>query len=187
MKKEYLTYLKEALLLNENKPDFYRDNFYYNVKDIFNCYAYAMGFKLPKEYISKYNGKNRNRGEDTVKFKPGFTCKETRHYNSSTELIEHFCLDCDSLELPIKKSNIYDKNRTDGYRVALYCNYICDEIFDFHFVRQNKDLSWSHKTGYIDEPKKINITSFLKTDKALPEYKLVGCYEVCKPYTLVKR
>lgn len=127
MKKEYFLYIKEQLLINSNKPSFENDKTYYSILGIYNCYAYALCLKLPAECLIKEPYKDF---EPNIKFKPGFTINYNNHYETMQDVLNNFYIDCENLELNIKKTKI-QSNITDGYKVALFLSYICGKYVIF--------------------------------------------------------
>ena len=72
------------------------------------------------------------------------------------------------------KSGINKPNSHGGYKIAVYFS---DD--DFHFLRQNRDFSWSEKQGYTNRVLKVDDPLCLS--KIYKNYKHVKTLEIVKP------
>ena len=59
-----------------------------------------------------------------------------------------------------------------GYKIALFRSY-----YDFHFVRENSDSTWSHKKGYCNQIIRLEKLPII-LDR---DYDYVKTYEIVKP------
>lgn len=143
IKKLYMRYLKASLKLNTNRPSFESD---YNCT-YENCYMYALGLNTPKIFSLMWE-KFRI---EVLSCNVGFTELEKREsLRDKDKLLERFYTDCENLEIDIFDSDINTPPEHGGYKIAIYMSKAYSLFlngYDFHFVRQNYDESWSEKHG----------------------------------------
>lgn len=164
IEKIYVEYLKLKLLLSTNVPHF-KENLgkYRHV----NCYGYALGINLPECIYKKYLSVE----SDGISHNLGFASGKSFPITAQ-EKLENLFSDFEILNIKWFETDIESENKHGGYKIAFYC----DNWRDFHFIRQNKDGSWSEKIGHTSE--------IIQTDNPRPlgqNYKLIKTLEIVKP------
>ncbi len=159
----YRRYLYLESRVSTNSPSFKDDKDMYKCG---NCYCYALGFKTPNifnDVFVKFDDK-------MIGHNIGFVSDTVIDISNSRDLMFGFENDMSYLGIKYYDSEILKPNIHNGYKVSLYRGFE-----DFHFTRQNKDGSWSHKIGY--EPIVIKCS-----DPAdVLDYEIIHTYEVVKP------
>ena len=160
----YIEYLKLCMILGTNNPSFEDDIGKYDLNT--NCYCYALGITFPKIFYKKY----MKYSIEPFCHNLGFA---SRHLFAATEneKLENFYRDLDVLNIKYYESGLNQDNFYGGYKIALYLSR-----YDFHFLRQNVDGSWSEKRGYAG--------NVIKRDMIEPKYgsyKLKRVLEIVKP------
>ena len=137
-----------------------------------NCFGHAC-FNLTNSQLIKL-------GINNVGVWSFFGCFGLK--TGSDEYIKTAKNKIESVGLKIEESSLDEKIETNQWKVAYY--YHQNEYFgdDFHFLRQEKDGSWSGKFAsykeieYFDKPPK----------KYGGEYFLKGIYKITNPYVSVE-
>ena len=152
IKKEILMSLKHSLKSATYPPIYYSDYKFYNTNSEnfgLNCYAYAMQFK--------YNFKALRKKYPKIEliYEPGFLSIDgARDTGNPDLLIHYFTEDCKILGLECIRSSVNDSISNNEYKIAVFLSMnpcYFTSVKDFHFIRQNADLSWSEMTGYCGE------------------------------------
>lgn len=124
-------------------PVYLEDYQYYNNNNLYNCYAYALQLRITMDSLKEY-------GPYYI-FNPGtITTKEVVDEYNSKLLLEGLKKDLEYLKI-----NYSFEDLTRGekeYLIAVYLSkykfyYRGSYIRDYHFLRQNKDKTWSGKLG----------------------------------------
>lgn len=134
--------------------------------DCFNCYGYLFGF-TGTEYIRIYK-----RGLWNL----GYLCDTSFRFESKREAEEILKSDFEILKLKLVNSSEAEKLKFGELKFAMYYS-----DYDFHFVRQNADGTWSHKVGWERYPESLRVGENGKLEDVLrnkPDYELVGIYKV---------
>ena len=141
--------MKQKLLEKRFPPSFNDDFEFYkneteNRKDeiAFNCYAYSMQFDL----LFSQN--------DIIKYKlyrPGFLSSSFIPSFGNETLVRAVMDDCDFLGLSYEEVSIDSRPNDNSYKIIIFKQPRINTP-DFHFARQNEDLSWSHKKGWGSIP-----------------------------------
>lgn len=129
----------------------------------YNCYAHIWGFdKSEIEQFPDYE----------VFDIPGFSGFEFEYPENEEELVRRVFQDMKLLGVDIKVSSINEPLKKDEWKIAIYYSN-----YDFHFMRQDRDGTWSHKLGYSPHifyentpPEKYNVGMGFN----IPPYKLVS-------------
>ncbi len=143
IRKLYREYLKLYVKLNRMIPEFDDGKFKGNV----NCYFYALDLPLPyvfKGLFEKITGIPfcTNLGEIS-----GLEFFDYKFSNpTSSDLLDYVYTDLDTLKIKAYDSAINMSPKNNGYKIAIFMEVNKD--YDYHFVRQNIDGSWSSKLGY---------------------------------------
>lgn len=162
--KIYRDYLKLSIKLGTNKPLFIEDKESYNSG---NCYCYAMGFNSPKIIGEKYyDSCNRSLRHDV-----GFI-SELPYSNDRKSIISALESDLEWLGIAFYECEPDSENIHGGYKIALYKSY-----FDFHFLRENSDKTWSHKLGYSNRIESFDTLPLIVNRN----YDYVKTLEIVKP------
>ena len=159
----YIEYLKTMVCLTPKKP-VYDD--YSKKYEYINCYGYALGLTYPKIFHDRYEEIEM----DDFSHNLGFIYGKRNYSNLPSFQLDALYNDLDALNIEYYDTEIDAKNTHGGYKITFYL-----AVDDFHFMRQNRDGSWSEKIGYTDE--------FYKNNDALPHYKK---YELQKTLEIVK-
>ena len=129
IRKLYREYLKLYVKLNRMIPEFDDGKFKGNV----NCYFYALDLPLP--FCT-------NLGEIS-----GLEFFDYKFSNpTSSDLLDYVYTDLDTLNIKAYDSAINMSPKNNGYKIVIFMEVNKD--YDYHFVRQNIDGSWSSKLGY---------------------------------------
>lgn len=160
--KLYREFIKEYIKVSKKIPDFYRDNhFYLNG----NCYCYALMIPTPDVFNDSYNSKSKLAFSHDIGFLTG-----NEYSNDVGDCITNLESDLDFLNISYYDSDIDEENKHNGYKIAFYKSFD-----DFHFLRENKDGTWSHKLGYDG-----------KIVRVVPDDIILGDYRYVKTLELVK-
>ena len=130
-KSEKIALIRESIHKN-NYPLEYESISYCNSS---NCYSYAIG----SSYVE-------SRYEDEYIYNLG--CM-SNHYPAKTmkEAEEAFLADMKVLGILVRKSNFEEPVLDQEWKVAFFYEDCFIDSYDFHFARQNADMSWSHQEG----------------------------------------
>lgn len=132
-------------------PDYNEDYLFYMQKRrdfAFNCYAYAMQFRFDAHDLVYLH--------QSYPYNPGVLSgiKNYRLPKDYYTLMEYFLQDCRILGIDIDFTTMDEKSDDDSYKVAIL---LADEINpvtqvpNYHFIRQNSDLSWSEMECFTGE------------------------------------
>jgi hypothetical protein len=136
--KTKLDNIKQQIKQVKYPPNYYSDFTFYS-SESFNCYAYAMQFKMAASRISSFPW-----------YYPGFLSNSVpagKYYNRDS-LLNGFINDCNFLGISCEETDIESDLEDNSYKIAIYIGLTKAIYFpdpDFHFIRQNDDLSWSEK------------------------------------------
>ena len=131
----------------------------------FNCYAYALGLSSLNWYEL----------EVTPGFMNGPTDIENDVYYdqiTNESIIPYVIEDLQVLGRKMEPDTFGNEIMKNSYKIAIYVGYE-----GFHFIRQNKDGSWSEKDGWGGE---VQLTSHEWLMKHNPYYKFLGVYRISK-------
>lgn len=134
--KIYREYLKLSMKISFNSPSFIEDKDDYKNG---NCYCYAMGFNTPRIIGKKYFESCSRTLRHNVGFISGLP-----YYNDRKSIIRALESDLRCLNIEFYECEPDSKNIHGGYKIALFRSY-----YDFHFVRENSDSTWSHKKDIV--------------------------------------
>lgn len=160
--KLYRDFVKEYIKVSKKIPDFYKDkHFYLNG----NCYCYALMIPTPDIFNDSYNSKSKFAFSHDVGFLAG-----NEYSNDVGDCITNLKDDLEFLDISYYDSDIDEETKHNGYKIAFY-----KSPDDFHFLRENKDGTWSHKLGYDG-----------KIVRVIPDDIILGNYKYVKTLELVK-
>lgn len=162
--KIYREYLKLSMKISFNSPFFIEDKDNYKNG---NCYCYAMGFNTPRIIGKKYFESCSRTLRHNVGFISGLP-----YYNDRKSIIRALESDLRCLNIEFYECEPDSKNIHGGYKIALFRSY-----YDFHFVRENSDSTWSHKKGYCNQIIRLEKLPII-LDR---DYDYVKTYEIVKP------
>ena len=128
----------------------------------YNCYAHIWG--LDKGEIEQFP-------ENEVFDIPGFSGLEFEFPSSEEDLVQKVFQDMDLLDVDIRISTVDEPLQADEWKIAIYYS-----DHDYHFMRQDRDGTWSHKVGY---------TPFIFSEKAPTKYLVLHPDPDIPPYKLV--
>lgn len=208
---EYLEFLKKNVVNMKFPPDYNGDLLYYNDKLVHyltNCYFYAMQFRLNETILTNIRTKYLPLGiccddflppdfvkvsgmddeypvlvgaDSEFKFSPGFMSGEIPLiYRDSNELVDKVFSDLELLGLTYHLSDLYSPILYGGYKVAIMMN---EEGRDIHFIRQNKDFTWSEKGSHRQGVRRV--PSFLEDLYTNRVDEIVEVIEISKPKSLI--
>ena len=162
--KIYREYLKLSMKMSFNSPSFIegRDDYKNG-----NCYCYAMGFNTPRIIGKKYFESCSR----TLRHNVGFI-SNLPYSNDRKSIIRALESDLRCLNIEFYECEPDSKNIHGGYKIALFRSY-----YDFHFVRENSDSTWSHKKGYRNQIIRLERLPII-LDR---DYDYVKTYEIVKP------
>lgn len=145
-------------------------------KSTTNCYAYALGLDIREGEICK------------SAYQPGTIsgngiCPNFSEYFLYSKLIEGLESDLDSLRISYREIEPNDEVHSNEWKVALFAEFYEEEreelIFDFHFLRTNKNGHWTHKDGFDFAPTRKDYSNQIITDPKkcdLCSYQYKKCY-----------
>lgn len=162
--KIYREYLKLSMKISFNSPSFIEDKDNYKNG---NCYCYAMGFNIPRIIGKKYFESCSRTLRHNVGFISGLP-----YSNDRKSIIRALESDLRCLNIEFYECEPDSKNIHGGYKIALFRSY-----YDFHFVRENSDSTWSHKKGYCNQIIRLEKLPII-LDR---DYDYVKTYEIVKP------
>lgn len=173
-------YIKDLILKGlefaSYPPTFEQDLFFYQKYKDFNCYAYAMQFSTLVQAIDALHI-----GEVIDPYIYNVGCLSTRQIKppqyTKRNIYSYFEGDCNYLGINYDATSIDSPALPDAYKVAIFTQYIKEYPFgfDFHFIRQNADLSWSQIPCIDEKPELIDISKDLK------DYEFIKCVRIRKP------
>lgn len=161
----YREYLKLSVKLGTNQPFFDEKEGKYNNC---NCYCYALGITAPDIFAKTFEYKEI----DNFCHNIGFMTDEM---HASTDLNDNlFWLqkDLELLGIDYYECTMLGDTHHGGYKIAFF-----KAPFDFHFIRQNMDGSWSHKLGYNPIIEKVEMPQ----ERVLRKYNYIKTLEIVKP------
>ena len=105
-----------------------------------NSYAYALGLDIPEEKIKRYAYTPGNLSNCEI---------DLSHYNSFTYelLMYNIAHDLEALGIKAKEVLPEEEVEEDAWKIALFYTGYKSNICDYHFLRQLKDGTWTHKNG----------------------------------------
>lgn len=162
--KIYRDYIKLSMKVSFNNPSFESDIKSYPNG---NCYCYALGFNTPRIISSKYFESCSRTLRHNVGFISGLPC-----YNNKKDIINALEGDLSSLGIDFYDTSYDSENKYGGYKIALYKSY-----YDFHFLRQNSDGTWSDKKGYSNRIERYDTLPLIVSR----DYDYVKTLEIVKP------
>lgn len=162
--KIYREYLKLSMKISFNSPSCIEDKDNYKNG---NCYCYAMGFNTPRIIGKKYFESCSR----TLRYNVGFI-SGLPYFNDRKSIIRALESDLRCLNIEFYECEPDSKNIHGGYKIALFRSY-----YDFHFVRENSDSTWSHKKGYCNQIIRLEKLPII-LDR---DYDYVKTYEIVKP------
>ncbi len=162
--KIYREYLKLSMKISFNSPSFIEDKDNYKNG---NYYCYAMGFNTPRIIGKKYFESCSRTLRHNVGFISGLP-----YFNDRKSIIRALESDLRCLNIEFYECEPDSKNIHGGYKIALFRSY-----YDFHFVRENSDSTWSHKKGYCNQIIRLEKLPII-LDR---DYDYVKTYEIVKP------
>ena len=168
----YREYLKLYVRINRMIPDYDEGRFKGNI----NCYFYALDLSLPYVFSESFERIiNRqfctNLGEiSALKF-----FGKNFIVPTPSNLLDYVYTDLDTLKIKVYNSAINLPLRHNGYKIVIFMEN--NKRYDYHFVRQNSDGSWSSKLGYEE--------CIVKSDNPL-NYLNDNIYDVSTNYEYVK-
>lgn len=162
--KIYREYLKLSMKISFNNPSFIEGKDDYKNG---NCYCYAMGFNTPRIIGKKYFESCSRTLRHNVGFISGLP-----YFNDRKSIIRALESDLRCLNIEFYECEPDSKNIHGGYKIALFRSY-----YDFHFVRENSDSTWSHKKGYCNQIIRLEKLPII-LDR---DYDYVKTYEIVKP------
>lgn len=101
-----------------------------------NCYAYAIGSNFKD--VDFMNDFIYNLGNISQIIYPPRTLLEAE---------KAFILDMQVLGINCRKSSFQETLLANEWKVILFYDDWFEDSYDFHFIRQDKDGSWSYKEG----------------------------------------
>jgi hypothetical protein len=149
-------------------PNYYSDlDFYIKNRDAFNCYAYAMQFRMIASRIGNFPW-----------YCPGFLSNSipAGEYYNKDSLLNGFINDCKFLGISCEETDINCDLENNSYKIAIFIEPTKAIYFpnpDYHFIRQNDDLNWSEKECWEG---KVN----LLTNPTHKYYQLVKVMKISK-------
>ena len=162
--KIYREYLQLSMKISFNSPPFieHKDDHKNG-----NCQCYAMGFNTPRIIGKKYFESCSRTLRHNVGFISGLP-----YFNDRKSIIRALESDLRCLNIEFYECEPDSKNIHGGYKIALFRSY-----YDFHFVRENSDSTWSHKKGYCNQIIRLEKLPII-LDR---DYDYVKTYEIVKP------
>lgn len=161
----YREFLKLSVKLSTNNPTFYESfNKYRNS----NCYLYALGLTAPDIFAKTYEYKEIEKMYHNV----GFMENEMHFSTDLNQNLYDIQRDFEILGIDSYEVNMESNNSHGGYKIAIF-----KASHDIHFVRQNRDGTWSHKMGYTDTIEKVH----MKECEVFKYYKHIKTLEIVKP------
>ena len=141
-----------------------------------NCYYYALDLKKPKIFQDTYNEIFYELFSNQLGSIGNISLP--RHFTEE-DLLKALYADLDALGIQSYESSIDKKPEHGGYKIAVYIRDKSDYSRpDFHFIRQNKDGSWSEKRGNDNT---IYIVSDPYNLENRPNYRYIKTIEIVKP------
>lgn len=130
-KTEKISLIRESIQKN-NYPLEYQSIDYW---DSSNCYSYAIG----STYFE-------DRYEENYIYNLGYI---SNHYPAKNmkEAEYAFLADMEVLGIQVRKSDFNEPVHGQEWKVAFFYEDCFIDSYDFHFARQNADMSWSHQEG----------------------------------------
>ena len=159
---EFYKNIKKSLM-DAKYPASYNYDFNRFLQFGFNCYSYAMQLRSDYEYLQDLHD------EMEYPYNPGYISGLKPNCYTANNLSQAVADDCKSLGIQIENSNLEEVTSYDEYKIAIYLNPILNHMTrqrDYHFLRQNDDLTWSHMNGVCGEISRY------------PIYKRIGMHEL---------
>lgn len=137
-RKEKRARIRESIV--RNKYPLKYDPFF----DSGNCYAYAIGskFKDPDGYDYIYNLGNISH----IIYPPTTMLEAERAFKYDMAFLKISCRD----------SSFQEALSPDEWKVILFYDDYFKDSYDFHFIRQDKDGTWSYKDGVYGKTYSFN-------------------------------
>ena len=111
------------------------------IGDDINCYGYIWGLdKSEMEHLKKTAFSVNQKITDLWEL--GLSTEDWYKYYDKSLVSNLFISDMNYLNIGVYKTDLKTKTSENQMKIALYVTK-----FDFHFVRQNDDKSWSYKDG----------------------------------------
>lgn len=142
-----------------------------------NCYAYALGLDIKESQICSraYQPGNISGTSDLDRFK---------EYFLYSDLIIGLEKDLEALSISYREIEPTEQIKSDEWKIALmvenYNKNIFDgSLFNFHFLRTNKNGIWTHKSSYLGPiSKKDNLNQIIIDPREcdLFSYEYKKCY-----------
>lgn len=161
----YREFLKLSIKLSTNNPTFYEDfNKYRNC----NCYLYALCLTAPSLFAKTYEDKEIEQMYHNV----GFMTNEMNYSTDLERNLSDLERDFEILGIDSYECDRYENPTHGGYKIAIF-----KAPHDIHFVRQNRNGTWSHKMGYTDTIERVDMSNH----EVFEFYKYVKTLEIVKP------
>ena len=161
----YREYLKLCVKLGTNKPLFDEKEGKYNHS---NCYMYALGLITPEIFASVYEYKEI----DNLTHNLGFMTDDLYSSNDLNTNLYDLQKDLELLGIDSYECTMLGDTHHGGYKIAFF-----KAPFDFHFIRQNMDGTWSHKLGYSPIIERVEMPQ----ERVLGRYNYIKTLEIVKP------
>ncbi len=176
IKELYRTYLRLMVLIQRKIPKYDAGLF----NEGTTCYLYALDLDIPKSiaYLKddfdqyKYRLNLGNISGNTYLYNKENKPKEVDILNLLAKDLEH-------LEIKSYPSTINASCREGGYKIAIFLED--GRNYDYHFVRQNEDGSWSSKLGAKDLVGQSDNPLAYLNDDGKTCYKYLRTLEIVKP------
>lgn len=145
-----------------------------------NCYAYALGLDVPEHQICNYAYEPGiiNNTNNILK-----SCNCKLIYN---DLLNYLYNDFSVLGINFREIYPNEKIKSYEWKIALYTEFAASTediefLFDFHFLRQNKNGVWYHKMGWNSSPNNFDSNKKVITnldDCYIQDYKYQKCFKL---------
>ena len=176
----YREYLQLIVKLQKSNPS------YNNGKCIpyKNCYFYALDLPLPKIFklaYEKVSSEKINTDLGMISYPEDVYRIYTP--NTSEQTLDYLASDLDALNIKSYASTINLPPQHNGYKIAIFSSK-SGKDYDYHFIRQNQDGSWSSKIGYEDCVVKMNNPNDYLNDNIFnfpTNYEYLKTIEIVKP------
>lgn len=130
-RKEKIAKIREGLLKNQYPLEF--KNYAYSQE---NCYAYALGSDFKEDP-----------NDSDYIFNIGAISGKEQYPRTYAEAEEAFMDDMKVLGIECRKCDMYEEVKNGEWKVLLFFDLLYANLYDFHFIREDRDGLWSHKQG----------------------------------------
>ena len=161
----YREFLKLSIKLSTTNSTFSEEfNTYRNC----NCYLYALCLTTPSLFAKTYEDKEIEQMYHNV----GFMTNEMNYSTDLDHNLSDLERDFEILGIDSYECDRYENPTHGGYKIAIF-----KAPHDVHFVRQNRNGTWSHKMGYTDTIERVDMSNH----EVFEFYKYVKTLEIVKP------